>query len=73
MFFICKMILLCSGEDSIYSSSSTGYDVIMMSNCVYDVIIFSSSLLKKQTPLSVKIINFRRFSDRHFRETRILK
>ena len=60
------MILLCSGEDSIYSSSSTGSDVIMISNCIYDVIIFSYALLKTQLALNIKMINFRTFSDLHF-------
>ena len=54
MLFICKMIVLCSGEDSIYSSSSTGYDVIMMSNCIYGVIIFSSSLFDKTSGIKCK-------------------
>ena len=34
-----KMILLCSGEDSIHSSTSIGSDIIMMSNCIYITII----------------------------------
>ena len=34
------MILLCSGEDPIYSISSTGSDVIMTSNCIYFVFVF---------------------------------
>ena len=35
-----KMILLSSGEDSIYSSTSTGSDVIMTSDCICDIILF---------------------------------
>ena len=35
-----KMILLCSGEDSIHSSTSTGSHVIMTSDCIYDIILF---------------------------------
>ena len=57
-----KIILLCSGEDPVYSSSSTGSDVIMMSDYIYDIIMFSSARLKTQMTLSVKIINFRTFS-----------
>ena len=34
------MILLCSDEDSIFSSTSTGSDVIMTSDCIYDIILF---------------------------------
>ena len=63
------MILLCSAEDSVYRHSSTGNDVIMTSNCTYDVIVFLISILKTQVALSVEIINFRVFSDLHFRET----
>ena len=29
-----------NNKNSIYSSSQTGSDIIMMSNCIYDVIIF---------------------------------
>ena len=43
-----KMIRLCSEEDSIYSSTSTGSDVIMTSNCTHDIIFFSSSLFRTQ-------------------------
>ena len=35
-----KIILLCSGKDFIYTSTSTGSDVIMTSNCIYDIIFF---------------------------------
>ena len=35
-----KMILLCTWEDSIYSSTSTGSDIILTSNCTYDIIFF---------------------------------
>ena len=35
-----KMIFLCIGEDSIYSSTSTGTDVIMTSNCICNIICF---------------------------------
>ena len=31
------MILLCIGKDSIYSSTSTGSDIMMTSNCIYDI------------------------------------
>ena len=61
----------CSEEDSIYSSTSTGSDVIMTSNCIYYIIVFSSSLLKSQMTLSEKIISFRAFSVLHFKETRL--
>ena len=37
---------LCSGEDFIYNNTSTGSDVIMTSNCIYVIILFSSALLK---------------------------
>ena len=45
-----------------YSSSSSGSDVIMMSDYIYDILMFSSARLKTQITLSVKIINFRTFS-----------
>ena len=38
-----KMILICTGEDSIYSSASTGSNVKMTSNSIYDIILFSSA------------------------------
>ena len=60
----------CSKEDSIYSSTSTGSDVIMTSNCIYYIIVFSSSLLKSQMALCEKI-SFRAFSVLHFKETRL--
>ena len=41
-----------------YSSTSTGRDVIMASNCIYDI-IFSFALLKTQMAVSEKIISFR--------------
>ena len=41
-----KMIILCSGEDSINSNTSTGSDVTMTSNCIYVISLFSSALLK---------------------------
>ena len=64
------MILLCSGEDSIYSSTPTGSDVIMTSNCICDI-IFLSTLLKTQMALLNKIISFRTFSALHFKETKL--
>ena len=45
------MILLCNDKDFIYISTSTGSDVIMTSNCIYDI-IFSFALLKTQMALS---------------------
>ena len=67
------MILLCAGEDSINSSTSTGSDIVMTPNCISDIIYFSSALLKTQMTLdlSEKIISFRTFSDPHFTETRL--
>ena len=65
------MILLCSGEGSIYSSTSTASDVIMTSNCIYYIFVFSSALLKSQMALSETIISFRTFSVLHFKETRL--
>ena len=62
-----KMILLCSGEDSIYSGTSTGSDVLMTSNCMYHIFVFSSTLLKTQMVLSEQIISFRAFSVLHFK------
>ena len=52
-----------------YSSTSTGSDVIMTSNCIYDIICFSSALLRTQMALSDKIISFRMFSGLHFKQT----
>ena len=60
------MILLCSGEDSVYSSSSSESDVIMISNCINDVIIFSYALLKTQLAFNIKMISLQTFSDLHF-------
>ena len=34
------MIVLYTMEDSMYSSTSTGSDVIMTSNCTFDIIVF---------------------------------
>ena len=65
------MILLVTGEDSIHNSTSTGSNVIMTSNCIYDIIFFSSALLKTQLTLSEKIISFRACSDLHFKERRL--
>ena len=65
------MILLGTGKDSIHNSTSTGSDVIMTSNCIYDIIFFSSALLKTQLTLSEKMISFRVCSDLHFKETRL--
>ena len=50
-----KMILLCSGKDFIYSSTSTGSGV-MASNCIYDIILFSSALLKTEMAFREKTI-----------------
>ena len=41
-----KMIRLCSGEDSMYSNTSTASDVRMTSNCTYVIIVFLSALFK---------------------------
>ena len=51
------MMLLCTGEDSILSSSSTESDVIMTSTCqiVFITLFFSSALLKTQMALSEKL------------------
>ena len=38
----------------------------MITNCIYEAIIFSYALLKTQLALSVKMINFRTFSGLHF-------
>ena len=38
------MMLFCSGEVSLFSSMSTGSDVIMTSNCIYDIIFFISTI-----------------------------
>ena len=65
------MIVLCSGEDSIYSSTSTRSDVIMTLNCIYDIIGFSFAMLKTQMKLNEKIISFRTFSVLHFKKTRL--
>ena len=35
-----KMILLCSGKEFVYTRILTGSDVIMTSNCIYDIIFF---------------------------------
>ena len=59
------MILLCTGEDSIYRSTSTGSDVIMTSNCIYD--IFSSALLKTQMALSETRSIFKKIIVKGFR------
>ena len=58
------MNLSCSWEDSTYSGTSTGSDVIMMSTY-----IFSSALLKTQMALSEKTVRFRAFSIMHSQET----
>ena len=65
-----KLILLCSGEDSIYSSTPTASDVIMASNCICDI-FFSSTLLKTHMALLDKIISVRTFSALHFKETNL--
>ena len=64
------MIILCCGEDFIYSITSAVNDVIMTSNRIYDIIEFSSALLKTQMALREKN-SFRTFSDLHFKETRL--
>ena len=55
MHVCSKMMLLCSGEDSLLNSTSTGSDVIMTSNCIYDI-IFLSLLVKAQMTLSEIVI-----------------
>ena len=55
--WLSKMILLCFGKESIYSSTSTGSDVIMTINCMYDFIsFFLPALLKMQVVLREKKI-----------------
>ena len=64
------MILPCTGEDSIYSNTSTGSDVIMMSNCIYDIFFFHTV----ENTIGIKwnkIISFRTFSSLHFKESRL--
>ena len=56
----------------IESSTSTGSDVIMTSNGIYAIILFSSTLLKTQMAFTDKIIIFWTFSDLHFKETKAL-
>ena len=41
-----KMILICSEEESIYSSTSARSDVIMMSDCIYDNIVLFICTIK---------------------------
>ena len=53
LFGPSKMVLLCAIEDSVYSGTSKGSDVIMTSNCIYDI-TFSSALLKTQMTLIEK-------------------
>ena len=65
------MILLCSGKDLIYSSTSTGSDVVMTSNCIYDLLSFSSALLKTLMAFREKINSFMMFPDLHFKATRL--
>ena len=65
------MILLCSREDSIYNITSTGSDVIMTSNCIYNIVLFLALLLKTQMTLIEKNNSFRTLSDLHFKETRL--
>ena len=65
------MILLGSGEDSMYNSTSTGSDAIVTSNCIYDIIFLLSALLKMQLTLSEKIISLRARSDLHFKQRRL--
>ena len=65
------MIPLGSGEDSMYNSISTGSDVIMTSNCIYDIIFLLSALLKTQLTVSEKIISLRVCYDLHFKQTRL--
>ena len=66
-----KMIHLCSGENSKYSGSSKGSDLIMTSNCINDIIFFSSALLKTQMTLSEKTISFSTFYVLHFKAIRL--
>ena len=66
-----KMVRLCFGEDSIHSSTSTESEVIIISNCFYDIIVVSSAMLKTQMALSEKIIRFTPFCGLHFNETRL--
>ena len=41
ILYVCsKMMLFCSGEVSLFSSTSTRSDVITTSNCIYDSIFF---------------------------------
>ena len=65
------MVLLGSGEDSMYNSTSTGSDVIVTSNCIYDITFLLSALLKMQLIVSEKIISLRVCSDLHFKQTRL--
>ena len=66
-----KLILLCSEEESICSSTSARSYVIMTSDCIYDNIVFSSAQLKTQMVLSETIISSRTFSFLHFKESRL--
>ena len=54
-----------------YSSTSTGSDVIMTSNCTYDIIMFFIHAVENTNGISEKIISFRTFSDLHFKHTRL--
>ena len=49
-----KMILLCSGKDFIYTSTSRGSDVIMTSNCIFDIMFFHLHCRKHKWHLDIK-------------------
>ena len=66
------MIILCSEEESMFSSTSARNDVLMTSDCIYDDIVFSSALLKTQMVLSETITSSRTFSFLHFKGSRLL-
>ena len=66
-----KMILLCSGKDSIYSSNSTGSDIIMTSNCNYYINVFFIRPAENTNDNMWKLISFMAFSVLHLEETRL--
>ena len=46
-----KMILLGSGKDFIHNSTSTGSDVIMTPNCIYDIIFLFIHTVENTTDI----------------------
>ena len=73
MYGCSKMILLGSGEDFIYNHTSTGSDVIMTSNFIFDIMFFFIHTVENITDIKrkKKISSFRACSDLHVQKIRL--